>query len=147
MHNLVYMLSEWGELNTTDTNPSCQNALDIVSGFGHLMKCHENCVIGVSDKDMKKSSIFWDITPCSPLRVNRRFRGICRLHLQGRWKIKQETSMKQVASCYLLHIRLILRQWRWRRHVPPKRLMNFNRHPVLLDTIGFWRWCITQRYW
>jgi hypothetical protein len=26
-----------------------------------------------------KSSIFWDITSCSPLRVNRRFGGICRL--------------------------------------------------------------------
>jgi hypothetical protein len=26
------------------------------------------------------SSIFWDITPCSPLRVNRRFGGIYRLH-------------------------------------------------------------------
>jgi hypothetical protein len=31
-----------------------------------------------------KNSIFWDITPCSPLRVNRRFGGTHRLHLQGR---------------------------------------------------------------
>jgi hypothetical protein len=30
-----------------------------------------------------KSSIFWDITPCSPLKVYRCFRGICRLHLQS----------------------------------------------------------------
>jgi hypothetical protein len=28
-----------------------------------------------------KSSIFWDITPCSRLKVNRRFGGTCRLHL------------------------------------------------------------------
>jgi hypothetical protein len=28
-----------------------------------------------------KSSIFWDITPCSPLKVNRRFGGTCRLHI------------------------------------------------------------------
>jgi hypothetical protein len=28
-------------------------------------------------------SIFWDITPCSPLRVNQRFGGTFRLHLQG----------------------------------------------------------------
>jgi hypothetical protein len=27
---------------------------------------------------------FWDIMPCSPLKVNRRFAGTCRLHLQGR---------------------------------------------------------------
>jgi hypothetical protein len=31
-----------------------------------------------------KSTIFWDITPCSPLKVNRRFGEIYHLHLQGR---------------------------------------------------------------
>jgi hypothetical protein len=31
-----------------------------------------------------KSSIFWDIMPCSPLEISRRFGGIYRLHLQGR---------------------------------------------------------------
>jgi hypothetical protein len=30
-----------------------------------------------------KVSIFWDITPCSPLKVNGRFGGTCRLHIQG----------------------------------------------------------------
>jgi hypothetical protein len=30
-----------------------------------------------------KSTIFWDITPCSPLSVNRRFAGTYRLHLHG----------------------------------------------------------------
>jgi hypothetical protein len=42
-------------------------------------------------------SMFWDITPCSSLKVNRSFGGTCRLHLQG-WRIaKQETSVKQTA--------------------------------------------------
>jgi hypothetical protein len=31
-----------------------------------------------------KSTTFWDITPCSPLKVNRHFGGTCRLHHQGR---------------------------------------------------------------
>jgi hypothetical protein len=31
-----------------------------------------------------KNIIFWDITPCSPLSVNRCFGGTYRLHLQGR---------------------------------------------------------------
>jgi hypothetical protein len=31
-----------------------------------------------------KSTIFWVITPWSLLKVNRRFEGIQRLHLQGR---------------------------------------------------------------
>jgi hypothetical protein len=30
-----------------------------------------------------KSSVFWDITPCSPLKVNRCFGGTYRIHLQG----------------------------------------------------------------
>jgi hypothetical protein len=30
-----------------------------------------------------KSTIFWDITPCSPLKVKGRFRGAYCLHLQG----------------------------------------------------------------
>jgi hypothetical protein len=30
-----------------------------------------------------KSSIFWDITQCSPLKFNRRLEGTCRLHLQS----------------------------------------------------------------
>jgi hypothetical protein len=31
-----------------------------------------------------KSTIFWNITPCSPLSVNRRFGGEYPPHLQGR---------------------------------------------------------------
>jgi hypothetical protein len=31
-----------------------------------------------------KSTIFWDVTPCSLLSFNRRFGGTYRLHLQGR---------------------------------------------------------------
>jgi hypothetical protein len=30
-----------------------------------------------------KSSIFWDMMQCSPLKANQRFGGTCRLHLQG----------------------------------------------------------------
>jgi hypothetical protein len=32
----------------------------------------------------KKMAIFWDIMPRSPLKINQRFRGTCRLHLQDR---------------------------------------------------------------
>jgi hypothetical protein len=46
-----------------------------------------------------KSTIFWDITPCSPLSANRRFGGI-----RVEERAKQETSMKQIASrgCFTL---------------------------------------------
>jgi hypothetical protein len=42
-----------------------------------------------------KSSIVWDITPCSPLKVNRRFGGTCCLHLHGR-RISQASRAKQL---------------------------------------------------
>jgi hypothetical protein len=57
------------------------------------------------------SSNFWDTTPCSPLKVNRRFRGPCRLHLQG-WRISQGRNQCKVES----------RQ----RQVPPKYRLAFN---------------------
>jgi hypothetical protein len=37
-----------------------------------------------------KSIIFWDVTPCSALRCNRRFGGTYRLHLQVRRKNFQQ---------------------------------------------------------
>jgi hypothetical protein len=45
-----------------------------------------------------KSTNFWDITPCSPLSVNRRFGGIYRSHLQGRRNVYKKPARKQVAS-------------------------------------------------
>jgi hypothetical protein len=44
-----------------------------------------------------ESSTFWDITPCSPLKVNRRFREICRLHLQGR-RISHERNKREAGN-------------------------------------------------
>jgi hypothetical protein len=75
-----------------------------------------------------KNSLFWDITPCSPFRVNRRFGGEGRQHLQGR-RISQgrnqHESRWQVDLC-----------WRWRRHVPPKRRLTFNgQHGVIFQKI------------
>jgi hypothetical protein len=64
-----------------------------------------------------KSSIFWDITRCSPFQVNRRFGGTYHLHLQGRKnKLSKKPTWKQVAS----------RAWRWRPYVPPKHRLTLN---------------------
>jgi hypothetical protein len=41
-----------------------------------------------------KSSVFWDITPCSPLKVNRRFGWTHRLHLHGR-RIGRATNQRE----------------------------------------------------
>jgi hypothetical protein len=45
-----------------------------------------------------KSSIFWDITPCSPLNVNRYFGGTGRFHLQGQI-ISQAKNCHEVGNC------------------------------------------------
>jgi hypothetical protein len=46
-----------------------------------------------------KSVNFWDITPCSPLKVSRRFGGTYRLYLEGRRNnFSKKPASKQVAS-------------------------------------------------
>jgi hypothetical protein len=62
----------------------------------------------------KKRAVLWDITPCTPLKVNRRFGGTYCLHLQGRRISRARNQCKS--------------RWkaRWRWHVPPKRRLTFN---------------------
>jgi hypothetical protein len=46
-----------------------------------------------------KSIIFWDMTPCSPLCVNRRFGGTYRLHLEvRRKKFSKKPASKQAGG-------------------------------------------------
>jgi hypothetical protein len=45
----------------------------------------------------ERSFIFWDIKPCSPLKLNRRFGGTCRLHLQG-WRVSQGKNQNEPGS-------------------------------------------------
>jgi hypothetical protein len=77
-----------------------------------------------------KSSIFWDVTPCSPLKLKRRFGETCGLHLQGRrigLARNQRKSKWQEKPAWL-----ILRPWRRRRHVPPKHRLTFKElHGVI----------------
>jgi hypothetical protein len=50
-----------------------------------------------------RGSIFWDITPLSPLKVNRRYRKICRLHLYGRKVSRPRNQLDfrwQAKFCY-----------------------------------------------
>jgi hypothetical protein len=48
-----------------------------------------------------KSTVFWDITPCSPLSVKRRFGGKYRLHLHGRRNVQHETSKQAPTRRYM----------------------------------------------
>jgi hypothetical protein len=51
----------------------------------------------VGKPERNKSAIFWNITPCSPLSVNRRFGGTYRLHLQG-----LKNKLSNHSACHLL---------------------------------------------
>jgi hypothetical protein len=54
---------------------------------------------GGSNIFIEKSTIFWDITPCSPLSVNRRFGGTFRFHVQGRRnKFSKKPASNQVKT-------------------------------------------------
>jgi hypothetical protein len=93
-----------------------------------------------------RSSIFWDITSCSPLKVSRRFGVICRFHLKGLRKnqarYKHETGIASraliaiPASClYLSLLNHLPRSWR--RHVLPKRRFTFSgQHGIMSQKTG-----------
>jgi hypothetical protein len=70
-----------------------------------------------------KNSLLCNITACSPLKINRHFGRICRLHLRGR-RINQAA----LAKCFIL-VSCLAYFWpsTWRRHVCPKCLLTFKR--------------------
>jgi hypothetical protein len=58
-----------------------------------------------------KSSIFWDITSCSPLKVNRCFGESCSLHLQGRGMSRarnQRETRWQASDMFLRNVGWLL---------------------------------------
>jgi hypothetical protein len=52
-----------------------------------------------------KCSVFWDVTPCSPFKVNRRFGGKYCILLHGR---RISHARNQSEACYLLHAGFLL---------------------------------------
>jgi hypothetical protein len=59
-------------------------------------KCNSQQSVGfeVLTAVVMKCTVFWDTTPCSPLKINRRFGGIYHLHLQGR-KISRARNRRE----------------------------------------------------
>jgi hypothetical protein len=62
-----------------------------------------------------KTSVFWDLTPCSWLKVSWRFAGKCRFHFQVR-KVSFPPALILVSFMFLFSAG----PWRWRWLVPLK---------------------------
>jgi hypothetical protein len=60
-----------------------------------------------------KSSAFWDITPCSLLKVNWRFGGTCRIHLQGQ-KISQARNQRE--NRWQAELKILISNWKSHSH-------------------------------
>jgi hypothetical protein len=92
-----------------------------------------------------KSTVLWDITPCSPLKVNRRFAETYRLHLQG----SKNKPSKKPAWKHLLNMEAICSsktsvdfQRTTRRRIPE----NSTLHCFCCPTFYFHCLCMCLRY-
>jgi hypothetical protein len=91
-----------------------------------------------------KSSVFWDITPCRPLKVSRRFGGTCHLQLQGpsvNWARNHNETGSYMSSprSYLLHVAgFYLRLFFYSEDVRDMFLRNVGRSRTLLESRKFW---------
>jgi hypothetical protein len=76
-----------------------------------------------------KSTIVWDVTPCSPLKANRRFGGTYSLHLQGRRINRarnQRESMWQAELCWQLTTLLFyISRSSWMNWIKAVSIWNF----------------------
>jgi hypothetical protein len=97
------------EILTEKLNHGCEDVIHN-SFCKMLLLCEHRILLTIL-----KIATFWDITPCSPLKVNRRFEGTYRLQLQGR-KISRAKHKLETGG----------RIWRWKRYIPPKHRLTFN---------------------
>jgi hypothetical protein len=80
-----------------------------------------------------KSSLFWEMMSCSPMKVNWCFGGTCHFHIQG-WRVSQARNQHDASSKKAL-------LWRWL--VPLKCPITFKGlHAVMYQKMEFFMWCV-----
>jgi hypothetical protein len=79
-----YSLCQWFQ--------NCILSIPVVSLAFSIIRAQNIFCRNYRYKNYLKSSVFWDITPCSVLKVSWHFGGTCCLHLWG-WRISQERSL------------------------------------------------------
>jgi hypothetical protein len=71
--------------------------------------------------------LFWNITPCNPLKVNRRFGGTCLLHLFGR-QISQARNQNEAGGSACTCLRNVFDFQQTARHYIPEDRNFHNNH-------------------
>jgi hypothetical protein len=71
---------------------------------------------------LMKRAVIWDITQCSPVKVNERLGDTYLLHLQGR-KVSQASNQHEIGYAgrnqYRFIVWFTLWPWKWRLYVSP----------------------------
>jgi hypothetical protein len=81
--------------------PLLESNMDIISETAVTVRSSGlYCVLlsANSSLDRRVLTAFWDITPCSPLKINRRFGGTYRLHYSGR--IISRPNRALLSTCF-----------------------------------------------
>jgi hypothetical protein len=123
--------------------------------FKYLFSLWSKLLIVITVMNNQKSSLFWDITPCSPLKIKRRFRRSYPSFFKVKEEAEQDISEKQVASRGLISrwfFFYVLILGRWRRC--PETLFAFNRLHGVVSQNSLWLplwepqilWIIVQLY-
>jgi hypothetical protein len=89
-HGLIEVLSRHLPGGTGKNCPRLDHSTFRVQDYRSLPEHHTTRLL--------KRSIFWNITSCSPLKVNQHFGTTYRFHHQGHNKQSKKTARKQVAS-------------------------------------------------
>jgi hypothetical protein len=74
-----------------------QRSSTICIEFEICTKCYPLVGFEALAAVVKKISVFWDITPCMPLKVSRHFGGTCRFQLQG-WRVSRTRNQYEEVS-------------------------------------------------
>jgi hypothetical protein len=99
--------------------------------FANIITNYSSIEFGVFTSVVMKSSVFWDITLCSPLKGNGCFWGTCPFNLQG-WRISQAWNQFhkiELFSCS--SIQLHLQHLGLCRELIPHRIFRFLCRTIL----------------
>jgi hypothetical protein len=90
----------------------------------HPRRWYSSCTFNFT----MKNTIFWDITPCSPLKST----DVTEVHIASIFGYAYHLLSRW------FHAGLIFRPWRWRQCVPPKRRLTFNGLHRIIFQIFQW---------